>query len=524
MESLFYRYRNITVLLVAICSQMILLAWQIKGENNVPLVRVWAITAITPVASAIENARNGTTGFFGSYFALRDARAQARRARAEADRLRIENQLLRNELAGAQRTEALLGFQSRTPSRMVGARVIGTTTGSGARSILIDRGTSAGVQKGMAVVTATGIIGRVLAVYPFASQVMTTADPAFAAGVESQKSHVKGVMRGANKGQYKVDYVMGGQKLEPGEMFFTSGEDRVFPKGFPAGKVLSAQETSGFQEVLVQPAGSEATPEEVMVIVDPLHQEIPAAPPEPDTTPVFLAPDTPQPIAPPVDVSLPPGTAPATPKAGRGPMTQADRLLEQYRKIGEAQKFTFGEGGPGTPPPNFNLKLNPGATGGTGATAAPAQPKTGVPGATGTAPAAVPAPKPLAPRPPTATGPTGSTAPTGTPATVPAARSPVSKPPGTTGSTGTPAPTGPAAAVPAPKPPVSRPPAATGSTGATAPPGTPGIAPTVKPPVSRPPAATGSTGTNAPTGPTISAPKPVAPRPAVPAPVAVPQP
>src|SRR3954453_11967580 len=104
MESLYYRYRNITVLLVSIIVQLIVLAWQVKSDNDVPLVRVWAITAITPVASLIENARNGTTGFFGSYFALRDAREQSRRLRTEADKLRIENQLLRNELAAAQRT------------------------------------------------------------------------------------------------------------------------------------------------------------------------------------------------------------------------------------------------------------------------------------------------------------------------------------------------------------------------------------------------------------------------------------
>jgi rod shape-determining protein MreC len=430
MESLFYRYRNITVLLVAICAQMILLAWQIKGENNVPLVRVWAITAITPVASAIENARNGTTGFFGSYFALRDARAQARQARADADRLRIENQLLRNELAGAQRTEALLGFQSRTPSRMVGARVIGTTTGSGARSILIDRGTGAGVRKGMAVVTAAGIIGRVLAVYPFASQVMTMADPAFAAGVESQKSHIKGVLRGANNGQYKVDYVVGGSKLEPGEMFFTSGDDRVFPKGFPAAKLISSKETSGFQEVFVQPAGSEGTPEEVLVIVDPIHQEIPEAPPEPDTAPVFLTPDMPKPAPPAGEAGATGstgGTGPAlSPGGGRGPMTQADKLLEQYRKLGEAQKITFGEGGPGSTPPNFNVKPQQGATGSTGQTGSTAQgvqprpatprpaatPSSGTTGSTGSTLAAPPAPRPATPR-PAAGGASGSTGSTG---------------------------------------------------------------------------------------------------------------
>ena len=74
MESLFYRYRNVTVLLVALFAQLVLLAWQVKSDNDVPLVRVWAITAVAPVASAIEGARTGTTGFFSNYFELRNAR------------------------------------------------------------------------------------------------------------------------------------------------------------------------------------------------------------------------------------------------------------------------------------------------------------------------------------------------------------------------------------------------------------------------------------------------------------------
>ena len=55
-----------------------LLAWQVKSDNDVPLVRVWAVTAVTPVASAIESVRNGTTGFFSNYFELRNAREQSR--------------------------------------------------------------------------------------------------------------------------------------------------------------------------------------------------------------------------------------------------------------------------------------------------------------------------------------------------------------------------------------------------------------------------------------------------------------
>src|SRR6266567_1183316 len=227
MESLFYRYRNHIVLLMVIFAQLILLAWQVKSESDVPIVRIWAVSAVAPVASTIESLRNGTTGFFSNYFALRNAREQSRRLRTEVDRLKLENQFLKNELAAAQRAESLVGFQARTPSKMIGARVIGATPGMGTKSVLIDRGAASGVRRGMAVVTPDGIVGKVLSVFPFASQVLSVTDPGFAAGVESQQNHVHGVLKGQGNGSARVDFVPMGQKVETGEMFYTSGEDRV---------------------------------------------------------------------------------------------------------------------------------------------------------------------------------------------------------------------------------------------------------------------------------------------------------
>ena len=60
MEFLLNRYRNLTVLLVAILAQLVLLAYQVKSNGEVRLIRVWAVTAVTPLARAIETGRSGT--------------------------------------------------------------------------------------------------------------------------------------------------------------------------------------------------------------------------------------------------------------------------------------------------------------------------------------------------------------------------------------------------------------------------------------------------------------------------------
>jgi rod shape-determining protein MreC len=61
--------------------------------------------------------------------------------------------------------------------------------------------------------------------------VLLITDPNFAAGVISQKNRVHGTLKGQGYSTVIVDYVQNEQKVEQGEWFYTSGDDRIFPKG-----------------------------------------------------------------------------------------------------------------------------------------------------------------------------------------------------------------------------------------------------------------------------------------------------
>ena len=70
------RYRNLTVLLVVIVAQLLLIAYQVKTSQDVPLVRVWAVTAVTPVERVLEVVRRNTWGFVEDYFVLLHTREE----------------------------------------------------------------------------------------------------------------------------------------------------------------------------------------------------------------------------------------------------------------------------------------------------------------------------------------------------------------------------------------------------------------------------------------------------------------
>jgi rod shape-determining protein MreC len=340
MEFLLNRYRNLAVLLLTIFLQLILLAFQVKSNGEVRLIRVWAVTLVTPIARGVEGVRGNISHFFSDYFVLLDVREENKRLKQNLDRVSMENQDLRTQLATADRAGALAIFQKQSASKTVAAHIIfNTTDPGGSRTVYIDRGSSTGVQKGMAVITPVGIVGKVVNVYgPAASMVMLITDPTFAAGVISQKHRVKGTLKGGEGNSIvKVDDIQNEQTVDPEEWFYTSGEDGIFPKGRPVGQVTTVRDGKSRKEVFLSPSGMQNGLEEVLVVIEGVHAPIPDMPVAGQTV-HLLAP--------------PPDSAPAPLQPG--PMSDADRVLEQTRKVGEAQNHVFGERGKGAP--DFNIK------------------------------------------------------------------------------------------------------------------------------------------------------------------------
>ena len=339
METLLSRYRNLSVLLIVVLGQLLYLAYQVKTNRDERLIRVWAVSAVTPMAGIVEGIRHNTIGFLEDYFILLDVREQNRKLKAANDQLRMENIYYRNQLSTAEHAHALILFQSQSQSKTVAARVIGNSTVSTAKAVFIDRGSTSGIEKGMAVVTPEGIVGKIAAVYPLVSQVLLVTDPTFKVGVESQKGHVHGILDCAT-GKCAVEQIQNEDKVDAGEWFFTSGEDRIFPRGFPVGRVVSAQAGQGMKDVKVNLSGAPGGTEEVLVVLQGVHRPIPTAPITEDESSAATLPPPPD------------SDTNATPAAK--PQTQADKIRQKYAEIGKQQGHVFGAYGSSIP--NFNPK------------------------------------------------------------------------------------------------------------------------------------------------------------------------
>src|ERR1035441_2366255 len=109
----------------------------------------------------------------------------------------------------------------------------------------------------------------------------------------------------------------------------TSGDDRIFPRGFPAGVVKSVRNAQPYKEIYLEPSGLQRGLEDVLILVEGVHMEIPDAPPT--NQQVY--------IGPPAPPAAGPGGAPGAvqPPPAAGPGTAADSLRSQYKAAGDAQ-------------------------------------------------------------------------------------------------------------------------------------------------------------------------------------------
>ncbi len=119
------------------------------------------------------------------------------------------------------------------------------------RSITISRGTRDGIAVGMPVVTAQGLVGRVLEISANASRILLVTDRDSAVSARLQGTRVQGSLRGQLSGSLRLTLVPPGESIVVGDLVLTSGLGGNFPPDIIIGQVASSRQ---FQFELFQEA------------------------------------------------------------------------------------------------------------------------------------------------------------------------------------------------------------------------------------------------------------------------------
>jgi len=182
----------------------------------------------------------------------------------ENARLREENERLFHWQAAARQFEAensafrdLLSTVAEPRNAFVTARIIGMSSGSFVRTSLINAGSNDGVDVGQAVVTAHGMLGRIVEVGTRSARVLLLTDLNSRVPVAVESSRAPAILAGDNTSVLSLMFVADGAEVVVGDRLVTSGEGGMLPPGLPVGVVTAIEDGAILVTPFVDPAGVE---------------------------------------------------------------------------------------------------------------------------------------------------------------------------------------------------------------------------------------------------------------------------
>ena len=125
----------------------------------------------------------------------------------------------------------------------INATVVNRNIGYWYNTLTIDKGSKNGVKKGDAVITNSGLIGKIINVSNFSSTVkLLTSDEIsnkISIKIDSDDEYLYGLLTGYDKENnvYKIEGITDSKKIEKGDLVTTTGLTDYFPSGIVIGKV-----------------------------------------------------------------------------------------------------------------------------------------------------------------------------------------------------------------------------------------------------------------------------------------------
>ncbi len=268
MRELFRRYRFFFLAVLLFLATVLIYSYNLRQRHASTYFERAVLTFSSPFLAAIDTGTDKVSGLWHNYLWLVDTRQ--RNLELTRENYLLKGKLLRVEEISLQneRLRRLLAFVDDLDKPALPAQVIGEDISHWSQTIVIDKGSNAGLAYGMPVVAAEGVVGRIIKIAPDSSRVLLVTDASSAVAALVQRTRTRGIARGQGDG-LSVEYALRGADLQAGDMLVTSGMGGIFPKGLPLAKIadVTKDQYGLFQEVTATTTVDFSHLEEVMVIV-----------------------------------------------------------------------------------------------------------------------------------------------------------------------------------------------------------------------------------------------------------------
>ena len=267
--------RSRFLLVGLILAHLTAISHQVDGGHGVSLLQRGLLSVLSPLQSGVGATVSFASELWRGWAFHRETYAENRQLRERVRALELQLQLRAYRAQEAVRLRELLELRQAVPLDTLPAQVVGRDGVPWFRTLTLDKGEGDGVRLDAAVISATGVVGRVFAIGPHAARVQLLLDRDSGAAAITERSRVSGVVSGqvagpeAGGGDLVLKYVPERADVVVGDVVLTSGLDRIYPKGLVIGRVRAVGEMTGlFRDVRVEPSARFERLEEVLVLRD----------------------------------------------------------------------------------------------------------------------------------------------------------------------------------------------------------------------------------------------------------------
>ena len=266
--------KNIIVLLVSTVFLVALIGFSLSNRHNATLPQQIIKDTVGFAQSLVAKPTNYITGIYGNIEALLNTYDENKRLKSrledfvvlqsEVDGLKSENKKLRELI---DKEESLRDYQP------IHATVIARNPDQWEEKIILNKGQVHGIEKNMAVMTAQGLIGKIIAVTPFTSEVellyTNNANYRVSALVQGEKEDISGVIEGYDeeRNELILKRINSSTEIKAGEQVVSSGLGGIFPKGILIGEVteVTTEDFGLTKMAYVKPAAEFSMLENVII-------------------------------------------------------------------------------------------------------------------------------------------------------------------------------------------------------------------------------------------------------------------
>lgn len=270
----FFRNKLAVTIIVLSVTFLGIIFYSVKRDNK-SIIESGAGNVLNPVQKVLYSVNNSVKNFLDFAFNFREVKEENKKLTDRNNELETKAMDYDNLKNENDRLRELLNFKNqRADYEYTPCNIIGKSGGSLLEGYTIDKGKKDGLEVGMVVVTAKGLVGQVTSVDSNYAIVQTLLNENIAVSVLIESTRettgiVKGYKGSNNKLLAKVYYLPIDSQIKEGDVILTSGQGDMYPKDIKIGQVLSVEEDKGkiMKNAIIEPYVDFNKLEELLVVI-----------------------------------------------------------------------------------------------------------------------------------------------------------------------------------------------------------------------------------------------------------------